>query len=68
MAGYVGRCKEFSDFPKFRENYIKAFDRYISGKKKIGKWGSRYNTAEELFDLWMEDPKMQGQISLFEEE
>lgn len=68
MAGYSGRCKEFSDFPTYKNNYIKAFDRYICKKKQIGKWKGKYQTSQELFDMWMEDPKMRGQISLFEEE
>ena len=67
MAGYAGRCKEFSDFPKYRDNYIKAFDRFLKRKEAEG-CVSKYKTAQEMFDWWMEDPKMQGQISLFEEE
>lgn len=67
MSSYSKRCKEFSDFPKYRDNYIKAFDRFINKKEKEGSI-SRYKTAQEMFDWWMEDPKMQGQISLFEEE
>ena len=67
MSSYSKRCKEFSDFPKYRDNYIKAFDRFINKKEKEGCI-SRYKTAQEMFDWWMEDPKMQGQISLFDEE
>ena len=67
MSSYSKRCKEFSDFPKYRDNYIKAFDRFINKKEKEGCI-SRYKTAQEMFDWWMEDPKMQGQISLFGEE
>lgn len=67
MAGFSGRCKEFSDFPKYRDNYIKAFDRFIRRKEAEG-YVSKYKTAQEMFDWWIEDPKMQGQVSLFEEE
>lgn len=66
MAGFSGRCKEFSDFPKYRDNYIKAFGKFI--KQKEAKGGiSKYKTGQEMFDWWIEDPKMQGQVSLFEE-
>lgn len=68
MAGYAGRCKEFSDFPKYRDNYIKAFDRFLKRKEAEGYQSTLYKTAQEMFDWWIEDPKMQGQVSLFEEE
>ena len=68
MAGYVGRCKEFSDFPVYKANYMKAFDRFLKRKEAEGHQSKLYKTAQEMFDWWMEDPKMQGQISLFEEE
>lgn len=62
MARYVGRCKEFSDFPKYKENYIKAFEKAIK-RRGIDK----FKNGQEMFDWWIESPKMQGQISLFEE-
>lgn len=68
MAGFSGRCKEFSDFPKYRDNYIKAFDRFLKRKEAEGNQFTLFKTAQEMFDWWMEYPKMQGQISLFEEE
>lgn len=68
MAGYAGRCKEFSDFPTYKANYIKAFDRFLKRKEAEGYQSTLYKTAQEMFDWWMEDPKMQGQVSLFEEE
>ena len=68
MAGYVGRCKEFSDFPIYKANYIKAFDRFLKRKEAEGHQHKLYKTSQEMFDWWMENPKMRGQISLFEEE
>lgn len=68
MSSYSKRCKEFSDFPRYRDNYIKAFDRFLKSREKDGHKSLLYQTAEEVFDWWIEDPKMQGQISLFEEE
>lgn len=62
-SSYKKRCKEFTDFPKYKENYIKSFDRFVL-KKGVDK----FKNGQEMFDWWMEDPKMQGQISLFEED
>ena len=63
MTGYGQRCKWFADFPQYKENYIKAFDKFIKTKGII-----RFKNGQEMFDWWMENPKMQGQISLFGEE
>lgn len=62
MARYAGRCKEFSDFPAYKANYIKAFDRFIQRKGQ-----DRFKNGQEMFNWWIESPAMQGQISLFEE-
>lgn len=68
MAGYAQRSKQFSDFPAYKDNYIKAFDRFLKRKEAEGNQFTLFKTAQEMFDWWMEDPKMQGQVSLFEEE
>lgn len=68
MAGYAQRSKQFSDFPAYKDNYIKAFDRFLKRKEAEGNQFTLFKTAQEMFDWWIDDPKMQGQISLFEEE
>ena len=68
MASYSGRCKEFADFPAYKANYIKAIDRFLKRKEAEGYQSKLYKTAQEMFDWWMDNPKMRGQISLFEEE
>lgn len=64
MAGKK-RYKEFSDFPKYKMNYIKAFERMLEQRKMKGlpcKW----KNGEEVFLWWMEDENVQGQISMEE--
>ena len=59
MAGKK-RWKEFADYPSFKTNYVKAFDRMLLERKKKGltfKW----KTGEEVFLWWMEDKNISGQ-------
>lgn len=65
MAGKK-RYKEFSDFPKYKELYIHAFDRMLEERKRRGKeneWESGY----DVFLWWMEDENVKGQMSLFDD-
>lgn len=66
------REREFNRWPKYKENYIKAFARMNEEREKKGKrpfegyWGD--GSAESVFRWWMEYDDIPGQISLFDEE
>lgn len=67
LAG-KSRYTAFAMFPKYKSNYIKAFDRMLIECERRGKeirmrWG---NTGEEVFHWWMQDGVINGQIN-FEE-
>jgi phosphoadenosine phosphosulfate reductase len=63
--------KEFSDFPKYKDAYIRAFDRMISeikidiekkGRKKedvLKNWAD----GEEVFRWWIQEKNIKGQLS-----
>lgn len=57
------RYKEFSDFPKYRELYIHAFDRMLEERKRRGK-ECKWKSGEEVFLWWMEDENIPGQMSI----
>lgn len=62
MAGKK-RYKEFSDFPKYKNLYIHAFDRMLEERKKRNlpcKW----ENGEEVFLWWMQDTNVFGQMQL----
>lgn len=61
MAGKK-RLKEFADFPTFKLNYIKTFDRMLQERKRKGLT-SKWKTGEEVFLWWMEDKNVAGQQS-----
>ena len=69
LATYKGRIKEFSDYPKYKQAYIKAFDRMIEARKQKGlaiKDG--WHTGADVFDWWIEEYKhnVKGQMSIDE--
>lgn len=63
MAGGKGQQKEFALYPKYKQNYIRAFDKMIEAYPN----GSRLNWQNglDVYKWWIgEDP---NQINLFEE-
>lgn len=57
------RWKEFSDFPKFKEAYIRAFDRMLLERKKAGL-ACKWECGHDVFDWWMEDENIKGQMHI----
>ena len=68
LATYHGRLKEFSDFPKYKQLYINAFDKMIEENKKRGIHRNNWNSGEEVFKWWIEEHKhnVPGQITMNE--
>lgn len=70
MAG-KHRETEFARWPKFRQLYISAFDRMLEERKKredlAGDWKNDC-TGVDVFNWWMENGILPGQISWFDEE
>lgn len=73
LATYKKVMKEFSDFPKYKEAYIKAFDRMLDERKKAslsnGEYQDNYHNwsdGQAVFDWWIEEYKRvpKGQMSL----
>lgn len=67
LAKKQARQVEFAMFPKYKKNYVLAFDRMIKERKIRGK-RTDWKTGEEVFHWWMEDGVLPGQIGLFDEE
>lgn len=65
MASPKLRWKEFSDFPKYKDAYIRAFDRMLDAIHAGGK-ATRWKNGYDVFLWWMEDQNVEGQISLEE--
>lgn len=64
LGGYKSMKKEFALYPKYKENYIRAFDRMIIKRKERGLppvWSS----GEECFTWWIGDDI--NQLTFFDE-
>ena len=62
MAGKK-RYKEFADFPKYKQSYIRAFERMLDVRKEKGL-GTQWKTGEDVFRWWMNDDNLDGQMEL----
>lgn len=66
MARKNGREREFARWPKYKEAYLKAFDRMLQERKKRGKLDGSWRTgtlAEDVYNWWMEYDILPGQFS-----
>lgn len=62
MAGSK-RYKEFADFPKYKQSYIRAFGRMLDVRKEKGL-ETQWETGEDVFRWWMNDDNLDGQMEL----
>lgn len=59
------REEEFRLYPKYKENYIKAFDRMLKRRAELGKDNKNWTCGEDVFRWWMEeDPREKMQIKI----
>ena len=64
MAGLKGRQEEFARWPKYRDNYIRAFERMLKERERRGVSTTEWDNAMDVFHWWMEDGVLPGQIGL----
>ena len=58
LGGANHMRREFADFPKYKENYIKAFDRMVEKRRADGKENTTFTDGQSVMTWWLnEDPK-----------
>jgi len=57
-----GRLRDFKRYPKYRDNYIRAFDRMLVKCKEQGKERHIWKTGKDVFDWWMRDANLDRQL------
>lgn len=63
MAG-KHRWAEFERYPKYKDAYIRAFDKMLIEREKSGlKSMDTWSTGKKVFKWWMEDDNLDGQLS-----
>lgn len=58
------RWSEFERYPKYKEAYIRAFEKMIVERERRGlKNMQQWSTGLKVFKWWMEDDNMDGQLA-----
>lgn len=58
LGGPKNQKKEFADYPKYKENYIKAFDRMLESRRKAGLKIDTFTDGASVMSWWLgDDPK-----------
>lgn len=63
MSGYKGMTRAFERFPTYKTSYIHTFDRMLAASKAKGI-KTKWKTGEDVFHWWIQDPNIEGQMSL----
>ena len=57
----------FARWPKYQQNYIRAFDRMIELLRSDGKnFNEFWETGERVFHWWIDESYNPNQLSLFD--
>ena len=63
MATQKWREREFSRWPKYKDAYMRAFEKMLTELKNKGKPWKRGETAQDVFNWWMEYDILPGQVT-----
>ena len=68
LASYSEKMKEFSDYPKYKEAYIRAFQRMVDKRERMGKNEGMisWTDGQAVFEWWLQEykDKCRGQMTL----
>lgn len=65
QQGFNGMKEDFAKYPKYRENYVRAFDRMLLTRAEAGLENKGWRTGEDVMTWWVgDDPR---QISFLDE-
>lgn len=59
MAGQRGQKREFAQYPKYRANYVRAFDRMLKKRIEDGIPAESWETGEDVMRWWIGDNPLQ---------
>lgn len=66
MAGGAGMKREFARYPKYRQAYVRAFDRMLIARAAKGL-ENRWRNGEEVMKWWVGDDQDQIELGYWEE-
>ena len=58
-------------YPKYKQNYINAFQRMVDARKADGKgldskYGKAWKDGESVYKWWTGDTSIEGQMDIYE--
>jgi len=62
MARKAGMMREFERWPKYRDNYLRAFARMITARESAGLTVKNWETPEKVMEFWLDDSRQKKQI------
>lgn len=68
IAGTKSMKKEIDLYPKYKNAYLRAFDRMLKQREMKGKNNGKWRNAQDVLHWWLQDGVLPGQINLFEGE
>lgn len=68
LGGGKHMQKEFARWPKYKALYLMAFEQMLKAREEKGKETIKWSTPEDVMRWWTNDPTLEGQIDLFEED
>lgn len=60
------KIQELEMYPKYKEQFIRTFDKMLEKKKKQGKLDARWTDGEAVYKWWIEDKSIAGQMNIFD--
>lgn len=66
MAGRKRREIEFYLYPTYKHAYLRAFEKMLIAREQLGMKPFIRQTAQGVFDWWMENRILEGQTNMFD--
>jgi len=66
MGGYRRMSNEFARWPKYKQMYLHAFGRMLETRRRREGLDMVWETAEQVMRWWMQDPNVDGQLTIGE--
>lgn len=67
MAAQKMRELNFLRWPKYKESYLRAFQRMLDLRAERGKPWANGSTPQDVYNFWMKYDNLPGQMDLFED-
>ena len=62
------QIQELEMYPKYKEQFIRTFDKMLEKRREIGKQDDRgkWTSGEAIYKWWVQDKSIEGQMTIFD--